>query len=117
MWFERGGGGDAGEQTDGSAGQGPWLVDVVVLPKEGVNDPEGEAISGGLRSLGHGGVGQVRAGRFFRLILAGDSAEAATAEATTICEQLLANPVIHTYHVSVREKLPPSSVEGLGGTA
>ena len=104
---------DAGD----ARGQPDWLADVVVVPKEGVNDPEGEAILGGLRSLGHAGVGEVRAGRFIRLILACDSAEAAAAQATSMCEELLANPVIHTYQVTVREPLPPSSPEGLGEVA
>ena len=117
MRIDGSGGGGAGPRREGLGTQHRWLVEVVVLPKEGVNDPEGEAILGGLRSLGHAGVAEVRAGRFFRLMLACDSMEAATAQATTMCEQLLANPVLHTYLVTVREPLPSMIPEGLGGTA
>ena len=117
MRIDGSGGGAAGPRQEGLGAQHRWLVEVVVLPKAGVNDPEGEAILGGLRSLGHAGVDEVRAGRFFRLILAGDSAEAAAAQATSMCEELLANPVIHTYQVTVREPLPPSSRKGLGEVA
>ena len=44
-----------------------WNVEVVVVPKEGVNDPEGEAILGGLHSLGYRGVDRAQSGRFFTL--------------------------------------------------
>ena len=117
MLVDAGGGGVDDPQREDPSERRRWLVEVVVLPKVGVNDPEGEAILGGLRSLGHAGTDEVRAGRFIRLILACESAEAAAAQATTVCEELLANPVIHTYQVTVREPLPPSSPEGLGEVA
>jgi phosphoribosylformylglycinamidine synthase len=76
-----------------------WTAEVVVVPKAGVNDPEGEAIRNGLRALGHAGVEQVRAGRFFRIELAAPDAATAAAEVTEMCERLLANPVIETFSV------------------
>jgi phosphoribosylformylglycinamidine synthase PurS subunit len=76
-----------------------WAAEVVVLSKPSVNDPEGEAIRNGLRSLGHAGVERVRAGRVFRLELRADDAASATAQLTTMCEQLLANPVIETFEL------------------
>lgn len=78
-----------------------WLVQVVVTPKAGVNDPEGEAILGGLASLGYGGVGRVRAGRYFEITLSAADRQAAAAMAGEMCERLLANPVIESYRVTV----------------
>lgn len=78
-----------------------WLADIVVLPKEGVNDPEGEAILGGLRGLEYGGIESVRAGRFFRVALHAASRAEAETEVAGMCDRLLANPVIEQYRVTV----------------
>lgn len=76
-----------------------WRVEVAVLPKTGVNDPEGEAILGGLRSLGFDAVRQVRAGRLFTLEVLAGSAGEASEQAATMAERLLANPVIQVFEI------------------
>jgi phosphoribosylformylglycinamidine synthase subunit PurS len=78
-----------------------WQAEVIVLPKAGVNDPEGEAILGGLHALGYAGVDEVRAGRVLRLRLSAMDEEQARASVTRMCDQLLANPVIESYQVSI----------------
>lgn len=78
-----------------------WLASVTVLPKAGVNDPEGEAILGGLGQLGYSQVSRVRAGRIFRLQLTAESADAALEQANRMAEQLLSNPVIQQFSVDV----------------
>jgi phosphoribosylformylglycinamidine synthase subunit PurS len=94
----RNGGQDA--VSEGIGGQ-RWLAIVTVMPKAGVNDPEGDAILGGLRSLGHQQVARVRAGSIFHVLLdAADQASAETA-ARTMADQLLANPVIEQFVVDV----------------
>ncbi len=80
-----------------------WVADVLVVPKEGVNDPEGEAIRAGLQMLGNEGIDRVRAGRYLQLHLSAADAEVAGAAVAAMCEQLLANPVIETYQISVTE--------------
>lgn len=67
------------------------------MPKTGVNDPEGEAIRGGLQSLGYEGVQRVRAGKHYRLRIAAPDAESARASADDMANKLLANPVIQTF--------------------
>jgi phosphoribosylformylglycinamidine synthase len=74
---------------------------VTVLPKRGVNDPEGEAILGGLGQLGYTSVKRVRAGRLFHVQITAESAEDARSQATRMAEQLLANPVIEQFSVDV----------------
>jgi phosphoribosylformylglycinamidine synthase len=78
-----------------------WNVDVEVMPKAGVNDPEGEAILGGLKMLGYSGVSRVRAGRLIRLEVAADDESAARSAAAKMADQLLANPVIEVFEVNV----------------
>lgn len=94
---------------DDAAAAGPprrlWRVSVVVLPKTGVNDPEGESILGGLHGLGFGEVRRARAGRHFAIDIAADSGEAAAARAGLMAERLLANPVIERYAIERVEPL------------
>jgi phosphoribosylformylglycinamidine synthase len=78
-----------------------WLAAVTVLPKTGVNDPEGEAILGGLHSLGHNAVSRVRAGRLFHVWIDAPTADDAKAQATAMADQLLANLVIEQYSVAI----------------
>ena len=78
-----------------------WNVDVIVMPKNGVNDPEGEAILGGLKMLGYDSVGKVRAGRLIRLEIAAADEAKAKERASAMADQLLANPVIEVFDVTV----------------
>jgi len=70
---------------------------VLVMPKAGVNDPEGEAIRGGLLSLGYEGIQRVRAGKHYRLRLQAPDADAARSTAEDMANKLLSNPVIQTF--------------------
>lgn len=91
-----------------------WRAEVVVTPKVGVNDPEGETIQGGLKSLGFD-VEEVRAGRFIRLLVEAPDAMSAERSVMSMCEQLLVNPVIQTYALTVVE-VEESGMEGGGAT-
>jgi len=78
-----------------------WIVDVVVMPKPGVNDPEGEAILGGLRSLGYSEVERVRSGKTIQLEIAAANEDVARERASQMAERLLANPVVEVFEVVV----------------
>jgi len=69
--------------------------------KEGVLDPQGQAVRHALGALGFGGVGDVRQGKVIDLDL--DEADAGTAEAKVreMCEKLLANTVIERYDIEI----------------
>jgi phosphoribosylformylglycinamidine synthase subunit PurS len=95
----------AADQTPG-ADSPRWKVEVVVVPKLGVNDPEGEAILGGLRSLGYSAVDRAQSGRFFTLTIAAADEDRARADASKMANQLLANPVIQSFRI---ESVQPAS--------
>ena len=82
-------------------GQSRWCASVTVLPKTGVNDPEGEAILGGLQQLGYSEVSRVRAGRLFHVFIEAPDEAAARARASRMADQLLANPVIEQFSIDV----------------
>jgi phosphoribosylformylglycinamidine synthase len=74
---------------------------VHVMLKNGVLDPQGEAVRHALGSLGFEGVNGVRQGKVIELDL--DEADAGKAEKTVtdMCEKLLANTVIESYRVEL----------------
>ena len=76
------------------------MAKAIIMPKAGVNDPQGEAIRGGLNSLEFAGIQEVRAGKQIAITLEASSVEEAVAAVERMCDQLLANPVIETYTVS-----------------
>ncbi len=73
-------------------------VIVTVMPKEGVLDPQGQAVAGALAQLGFGGVGEVRIGKRIELAIDGDDP---AGQAEAMCEKLLANALIEEYRVEV----------------
>ena len=74
---------------------------VTVTLKNGVLDPQGQAIEGALAGLGFGGIGSVRQGKVFDLILEGTDIEAARSQITAMCEKLLANTVIENFAIEI----------------
>jgi phosphoribosylformylglycinamidine synthase PurS subunit len=76
-----------------------WHAEVIVVPKEGVNDPEGEAILGGLHALGYSGVDKVTSGKLLKLTVNAPDEESARKSVARMCDQLLANPVIEEYQI------------------
>jgi phosphoribosylformylglycinamidine synthase PurS subunit len=71
---------------------------VHVMLKNGVLDPQGEAVRHALGALGFEGVKGVRQGKVIELDLADGTTEA---DVTRMCEKLLANTVIESYSVEV----------------
>ena len=74
---------------------------VTIMLKDGVLDPQGEAIRHALGGLGFQGVAGVRQGKVIELDLTSGDAEAAKAEVARMCEGLLANTVIEKYAVEI----------------
>jgi phosphoribosylformylglycinamidine synthase subunit PurS len=75
---------------------------VVVRPKHGILDPQGEAVEQALRQLGFA-VDTARVGRVVDLEVEATDTAAARAEVERMCEQLLANPLIESYEIELDE--------------
>jgi phosphoribosylformylglycinamidine synthase PurS subunit len=75
---------------------------VLVRPKAGILDPQGEAVESSLRQLGFT-VGEARVGKVIDLEVAADTHSAARAEIERMCERLLANPLIESYEIELPE--------------
>jgi phosphoribosylformylglycinamidine synthase len=78
---------------------------VLVRPKEGILDPQGQAVESSLRQLGFS-VGDARVGRVVDIEVEASDTAGARAEVERMCEQLLANPLIESYEIELSE--PPA---------
>ncbi len=79
-------------------------VRVLIRPKEGILDPQGQAVEEALSALGFRGVSEVHVGRLIEL----DVEDAS--RVPEMCERLLANPLIEDYEI-----LPADAEAGSGG--
>jgi phosphoribosylformylglycinamidine synthase PurS subunit len=73
---------------------------VLVRPKRGILDPQGQAVESSLRHLGFD-VGEARVGRLVDVELSTDDPEQALAELEQMCERLLTNPLIESYSIEL----------------
>ncbi len=78
-------------------------VRVLIRPKEGILDPQGQAVERALPALGFEEVSNVHVGRLVELDVDGDGD--VEAQVREMCERLLANPLIESYEI-----------QALGGT-
>ena len=70
---------------------------VLIRPKEGILDPQGQTVERALPALGFDGASHVRIGRLVELKVTDPS------QLPAMCEQLLSNPLIEDYEVQLLE--------------
>ncbi len=68
-------------------------VRVLIRPKDGILDPQGQVVERALPALGFEGVSDVRVGRLVELEVED------TTQLEAMCERLLANPLVEDYEV------------------
>jgi phosphoribosylformylglycinamidine synthase subunit PurS len=74
---------------------------VLVRPKPGILDPQGQAVETSLRHLGFA-VAEARVGKLVELEVDADDETEARTQLERMCEQLLANPLIESYEIQFR---------------
>ena len=73
---------------------------VLVRPKQGILDPQGEAVESALEHLGFS-VSGARVGKVVDFEVEAGDADEARAQVERMCEQLLANPLIESFEVEI----------------
>jgi phosphoribosylformylglycinamidine synthase PurS subunit len=68
---------------------------VLIRPKAGILDPQGAAVERALPALGFAGAGNVHVGRLIELDVADPQ------QLESMCERLLANPLVEDYEVQL----------------
>jgi phosphoribosylformylglycinamidine synthase len=87
---------DQDEKQDGA-----MKARVHVMLKDGVLDPQGEAVRHALAALGFDGVGAVRQGKVIDLEVSETDTAMAEARVREMCEKLLANTVIERFDIEI----------------
>jgi len=82
---------------------------VLVRPKAGILDPQGQVVERALPALGFQGVRNVHVGRLIELDV--DD----LGQLPEMCERLLTNPLIEDYEILGEDGAPLMSAEGTGG--
>ncbi len=77
-----------------------YRVAVHIVPRRGLLDPQGKAVTDALHSLGFTAVSDVHVGR--HLVIESEAKDAAAAQASVkaMCDKLLANPVTEDYEIA-----------------
>ncbi|MEO8634065.1 MAG: phosphoribosylformylglycinamidine synthase subunit PurS [Gemmatimonadales bacterium] len=78
-----------------------YKVQVRVVPRGGLLDPQGKAVEHALSALGFREVSGVRIGRAIELAIEASSADEARTRTRAMCDKLLANPVTEDYTIEV----------------
>ena len=73
---------------------------ILVRPKQGILDPQGQAVESSLHHLGFA-AGDVRVGRLVDVELSTGDRDQALAELEQMCERLLTNPLIESYSIEL----------------
>jgi phosphoribosylformylglycinamidine synthase subunit PurS len=76
-------------------------IEVRITPRQGLLDPQGDAIQGALQSLDFDEVNDVRVGRLVRLRITAATPATARDRADEMCRKLLANPVTEDYEIEL----------------
>jgi phosphoribosylformylglycinamidine synthase len=78
-----------------------FKVEIRVMPRAALLDPQGQAVQRALQALGFGNVGDVRVGKHLVVRVAADTKDEAVTRVRAMCDRLLANPVTEDYQVLV----------------
>ena len=76
-----------------------FRVEIRVVPRRGILDPQGKAVADALHTLGFADVDDVRVGRHIVLHTRAADPDAAREAARAMCERLLANPVTEDFEI------------------
>ena len=78
-----------------------YQVEIRVMPRSGLLDPQGQAVEHALQALGFAGVRGAHVGKHLVVEVEAASRDAAEAQARAMCERFLANPVTEDFAIAV----------------
>lgn len=80
-----------------------FIAEVDVMPQDALLDPQGKAVSQGLKTIGLSAITDVRVGRHILLKIETDNKDTAITLVEDACKKLLVNQVMEKYSYSLRE--------------
>ena len=79
-----------------------FSAEIKVMPLKELLDPQGKAVSDGLKNLGLKNINDVRIGKHINLQIEAATREEASAITEEAAKKLLANPVMEEYEIQIR---------------
>jgi phosphoribosylformylglycinamidine synthase len=80
-----------------------FLAKIYITLKPTVNDPQGQTVLGGLRSLGFSSVDSVRVGKYLEVKVREEELAQAEEQVSRMCSRLLANPVVEDFRYELEQ--------------
>ena len=80
-----------------------FAAEIKISHLPGVADPQGATVERALPALGYNNVTELKIAKSIRLVVDAADATAAHAQVAAMCEQILANPVIEAYDITISE--------------
>lgn len=79
-----------------------FAAEIEIMPKKGLLDPQGKAVTHSMLSIGLNNVQDVRVGKFITMDIEAADEQDAHAAAETACKKLLANLIMESYHIRLK---------------
>jgi len=80
-----------------------FIAEIDVMPLKALLDPQGKAVTLGLKNMGFSEIENVRVGKHITLEVDADSKETAKEKVETACKKLLSNPIMESFHFTLNE--------------
>ncbi|MCH8902982.1 MAG: phosphoribosylformylglycinamidine synthase subunit PurS [Bacteroidetes bacterium] len=80
-----------------------YKAEINVMPLKELLDPQGKAVTSGLKNLGLDEISNVRIGKHIYLEIEADSEEKAKSSAEESCKKLLSNPIMEYFEIDLEE--------------
>ena len=80
-----------------------FVAESNVMPLKALLDPQGKAVTHGLKNMGLAEIENVRIGKHITLEVEADSKEKANEKVEAACKKLLSNPIMESFHFTLNE--------------
>jgi phosphoribosylformylglycinamidine synthase subunit PurS len=79
-----------------------FVAEIDVMPLKALLDPQGRAVTGVLKNIGLGELGNVRVGKHITVEVEAASEDTAKEKVEEACKKLLANPIMESFHFTLK---------------
>ena len=79
-----------------------YIAEINVMPLKALLDPQGKAVTHGMKNLGFSEVTNVRVGKHITMEIEAESKKTAGARVDEACKKILTNPIIEGYEFTLR---------------
>lgn len=80
-----------------------YIAEIDIMPLKALLDPQGKAVTHGLKNMGLAAIENVRVGKHIYLEVEAASKDEAGKMVDEACKKLLANQIMESYHYELAE--------------